>query len=157
MSWLFNFLFKYPAFVFRQGDFTLATSRTGIMVLTLVAALAAASLITYRGIKSEGHPRERSVLVAIRLLLLLLILFCLFRPSLILRAAVPQQNFLGVLIDDSRSMTIADRDGQPRTEFIQQQLSQPDSPLLTALSQRFVLRFFRFASTADRLPAAADL
>ena len=110
MSWLFNLLFKYPAFVFRQGDFTFATSRTGMLVLTLVAAVAAASLITYRGIKSPGHPRERVVLVAIRLALLLLIVFCLFRPSLILRAAVPQQNFLGVLIDDSRSMTIADTD-----------------------------------------------
>jgi len=82
MSWLFNFLFKYPAFVFRQGDFTLATSRTGIIVLTLLAALAAASLITYRGIKSEGHARERSVLVAIRLLLLLLLVFCLLQRAL---------------------------------------------------------------------------
>src|SRR4051794_1811269 len=103
MSWLFNFLFKYPAFVFRQGDFTFATSRTSMVVLALVAAIAAASLITYRGIRSEGHPRERAILVAIRLSLLLLLLFCLFRPSLILRAAVPQQNFLGILIDDSRS------------------------------------------------------
>ena len=37
-------------------------------------------------------------------------LFCLFRPALILKAAVPQQNFLGVLVDDSRSMSIADRE-----------------------------------------------
>ena len=50
MSWLFNLLFKYPAFVFRQGDFTFATSRSGMLALTLLAAVAAASLITYRGI-----------------------------------------------------------------------------------------------------------
>src|SRR6476620_3519989 len=138
MSWLFNFLFKYPAFVFRQGDFTFATSRTGMIVLTVVAAIAAASLISYRAIKSEGHPRERAVLVAIRLALLVLIVFCLLRPSLILRAAVPQQNFLGVLIDDSRSMTIADSNEKPRTDFVTQQFGKPDSPLLAALSQRFV-------------------
>ena len=40
--------------------------------------------------------------------MLLLVLFCLFRPVLVVKAAVPQQNFLGVLIDDSRSMQIAD-------------------------------------------------
>ena len=156
MSWLFNLLFKYPAFVFRQGDFTFATSRTGMLVLTVVAALAAASLITYRGIRSEGHPRERAVLVGIRLALLLLLVFCLFRPSLILRAAVPQQNFLGVLIDDSRSMTIADTDEKPRTDFVQQQFGEGGA-LAQALSQRFVLRYFRFSSSADRLGTPADL
>ncbi len=48
-------------------------------------------------------------------------------------------------------MTIADRDEQPRTAFVQQEFGEPDSPLLKALSQRFVLRFFRFSSSADRL------
>ena len=156
MSWLFSALFKYPAFVYRQGDFAFATSRTTMVVLTIVGALAAASLVTYRGIRSEGHPRERAALVAIRLALLLLLLFCLFRPSLILRAAVPQQNFLGVLIDDSRSMTIADKDEKPRTDFVQQQFG-PDGPLAKALSQRFVLRYFRFSSSADRLANPTDL
>ena len=156
MSWLFNLLVKYPAFVFRQGDFTFATSRAGMLALTLVAAVAAASLITYRGIKSQGHPRERAVLVGIRLALLLLLLFCLFRPSLILRAAVPQQNFLGVLIDDSRSMTIADTDEKPRTDFVQQQFGEGGA-LAQALSKRFVLRYFRFSSSADRLGTTSEL
>lgn len=156
MGWLFNVLFKYPAFVFEQGDFTFAASRSSMALLAGVAALAAASLITYRGITSPGHPRERAVLVALRLALLAVILFCLFRPSLILRAAVPQQNFLGVLIDDSRSMTIADRNEKPRTDFVHQQFG-PDGPLAKALSDRFVLRYFRFSSSADRLAKAEDL
>src|SRR3954452_2273227 len=157
MGWLFKFLFKYPALTFEQGDFTFVASRTTIVVLGVLAVLALAALFTYRGISTEGHRRDRAILTTLRVALVLLLLFCLFRPSLILKAAVPQQNFLGVLVDDSRSMTIADRDGQPRTEFIQQQLSQPDSTLLNALSQRFVLRFFRFSSTADRLPSPGDL
>ena len=41
-----------------------------------------------------------------------LLVFCLFRPTLVLKAAVPQQNFVGVLVDDSRSMSIADTNGQ---------------------------------------------
>jgi uncharacterized membrane protein len=156
MSWLFNVLFKYPAYVFRQGDFTFAASRTTMLVLLVVGAIAAVSLVTYRRINSEKHPHERAVLVALRLGLLALLVFCLLRPSLILRAAVPQQNFLGILIDDSRSMTIADRDGKPRTDFVQQQFGQ-DGPLASALSQRFVLRYFRFSSSADRLANTGDL
>src|ERR1041385_8115819 len=130
MAWLFKFLFKSPARTFEQGDFTFAASRTTIIGLGLLALVALAALLTYRGISSEEHPRDRAILTTLRVALGARLLFCLFRPSLILKAAVPQQNFLGVLIDDSRSMTIADRDGQPRTDFVQQQLGQPDSPLL---------------------------
>ena len=156
MGWLFSTLFKYPAFVFRQGDFTFAASRTSVLVLVALGVVAAASLITYRAVRSEGAVRERAVLVALRLALLALLVFCLLRPSLVLRAAVPQQNFLGILIDDSRSMTIADRDEKPRTDFVAQQFG-PDGPLAKALAQRFVLRYFRFSSSADRLAAPADL
>jgi uncharacterized membrane protein len=154
---VFDFFFKYPLVVFEQGDFAFATSRSTTLTVAALAAIAAFALITYRGIATEGRLRDRIVLITLRLGVVALLLFCLLGPSLILRAAVPQQNFLGVLIDDSRSMTIADSDGQARTQFVQDQLGTPDSPLMKALAQRFVLRFFRFSSSADRLANPADL
>jgi uncharacterized membrane protein len=157
VSDLFKLFFKYPALVFEQGDFAFAASRSTTLGLVILALVAGAALVTYRGITTEGSPRDRTVLITLRLALIALVMFCLLRPSLVLKAAVPQQNFLGVLIDDSRSMTIADRDEQPRTAFVQEQLGAADSPLLKALSDRFVLRFFRFSSTADRLGKPADL
>jgi uncharacterized membrane protein len=157
MDWLFKLFFKYPALTFEQGDFTFAASRSMTLVLVLLAAAAAATLITYRGVRTDRPTHERLVLVTLRLGLILLLIFCLLRPSLVLKAAVPQQNFLGVLLDDSKSMTIADRDGQTRTQFVQEQFGTPTSPLLSALSQRFVLRYFRFSASADRLGSAADL
>ena len=157
MGSVFEFLFKYPTFVFNQGDFTFAASRSMTLTIAAIAVAAIGALITYRGITTEGALRDRITLVALRLAVVAVLAFCLFRPLLILKAAVPQQNFLGVLIDDSRSMTIADHDGKPRTEFVQQQLADPKSPLLEALSKRFVLRFFRFSSNADRLNGPADL
>src|SRR5580693_3073629 len=157
MSRLFEFLFKYPTFVFEQGDFTFAASRLTMVVIAILAAAALGALFTYRGIATDRSLRDRAALVALRVAAVALLVFCLFRPSLILKAAVPQQNFLGVLVYDSRSMTIADKDGQPRSQFVQQQLAGPRSPLLEALSQRFVVRFFRFSSSADRLDSAADL
>jgi uncharacterized membrane protein len=157
MGALFELLFKYPKFVFDQADFTFASSRSMTLTISALAVAAIAALITYRGITTPGALRDRMVLVSLRLALVAMLLFCLFRPSLILKAAVPQQNFLGILIDDSRSMTIADQNGQPRTKFIQEQLAGPKHPLLDALSQRFVVRFFRFSSSSDRLANPADL
>ena len=37
---------------------------------------------------------------------------------LLLKVAVPQQNFVGILLDDSRSMQVADDEGKPRSAFI---------------------------------------
>jgi hypothetical protein len=158
MGWLFQFLFKYPALLYDQGDFRFSVSRSVALGLVAAAAVAAGMLITYRRVPREGDkPRDRFILIALRLGVIAVLLFCLLRPLLVLRAAVPQQNFLGVIIDDSRSMTIADREGKPRSEFVQQQLTTAGNPLLDALSQRFVLRVWRFSSSAERVQSAANL
>src|SRR5712691_1344046 len=143
--------------MFQQGDFSWGLSRPVLLVVAAATALAVLALLTYRGVSATDRPRDRVVLVGLRLAALAVLLFCLFRPTLILKAAVPQQNFLGVLLDDSRSMSITDRDGQARSVFVQQQLSGPNAKLLQALSQRFVVRFFSFASSSDRVASANTL
>src|SRR5262245_48150017 len=143
--------------MFQQGDFSWGLSRPVLLVVAAATAVAVLALLTYRGVPATERRRDRVVLVGLRLAELTVLLFCLFRPMLILKAAVPQQNFLGVLVDDSRSMSIADRDGQTRSAFVQQQLGGPNAKLLQALSQRFVVRFFSFASSADRVASAAEM
>jgi uncharacterized membrane protein len=154
---MFELLFKYPRFVFDQADFAFAASRSMTTTIVALVVIALGALITYRGITTPGALRDRLVLVTLRLALVAVLMFCLFRPSLILKAAVPQQNFLGVLIDDSRSMTITDVDGKPRSQFVEDQLADPKNPLIDALAQRFVLRFFRFSSSTDRLNNPKDM
>src|SRR5262249_2602812 len=107
-------------------------------------------------ITHDGPVRDKVVLMALRLAFVAVALFCLARPTLVLKAAVPQQNFLGVLLDDSRSMMIADHDGQPRSQFVQHELMGPDAALLKHLSQRFVLGFFKFSSSAGRVTSPAE-
>jgi uncharacterized membrane protein/nitrogen fixation protein FixH len=157
MEKLFRFLFKYPPLMFRQGDFAWGLSRPVLLMVAAAIALAVAALLTYRGMSTIERPRDRIVLVGLRLASLAVLFFCLVRPTLILKAAVPQQNFIGVLIDDSRSMAIADRDGQPRSAFVQEQLGAARAPLLEALSRRFVIRFFRFSSSSDHVQSASEL
>ncbi|MDO8794740.1 MAG: glutamine amidotransferase [Vicinamibacterales bacterium] len=154
---LFRFLFKYPPLVFQQGDLSWGVSRPLLLGILVAAGAAVAALLTYKTTGGEQPLRDRLVLIGLRIAVLALLVICLFRPTLILKASVPQQNFVAVLVDDSRSMTIADTNGQPRSAFVQQQLSEPNASLFKALSDRFVLRFFNFASSVDRQPSAANL
>lgn len=154
---LFRFLFKYPPLVFRQGDLSWGVSRPLLLAILVGAGVALAALLTYKTTGGEQSLRDRVVLIGLRIAVLALLVVCLFRPTLILKASVPQQNFVGVLVDDSRSMTITDTNGQPRSAFVQEQLSGPNASLFKALSDRFVLRFFSFASSVDRQPSGANL
>src|SRR5205823_14359448 len=55
-------------------------------------------------------------------------------------------------------MQIADWDNnQPRAEFLRQQFAANSSPLLKALSDRFLVRTFRFSSTSGRVNSVKDL
>ena len=94
------------------------------------------------------RPLDRAVLIVLRLCLVGIVLFCLFRPVLILRAAVPQQNFLGILLDDSRSMRVADDSGKARAASSSTSTFGPDSPVLKSLASRYALRVFRFSSSS---------
>ena len=53
-------------------------------------------------------------------------------------------------------MRVADHDGKPRGEFVASTFS-PDSPVMKALSSRYAVRVFRFASGTDRVGTARDL
>jgi uncharacterized membrane protein len=154
---LFQLLFSYRPIIFEQGEFRLVPTAGSYVAAALAVAAIAITILTYRAARSSSDARHRMVLATIRTATLLLVLLCLFRPVLVIKAAVPQQNFLGVLIDDSRSMQIADQDGAARGAFARSHFSDPDSPLLETLSERFVLRTFRFASAAMRLGSPDEL
>jgi uncharacterized membrane protein len=153
---VFRFFFKYPPLLFQQGDVSWAFSRPMLIAVAAALAAAAVALLTYRGLAAVERPRDRAVLVVLRVAALAVLIVCLFRPTLILKAAVPQQSFLGVLVDDSRSMAIADRDGQSRAAFVEQQFGGT-GPLFNALSQKFVVRFFSFSSSSERVASASNL
>ena len=152
---LFRFFFDLSPVVFSQGEFRFAASTGSYVAAAAVAVAAALAILAYR--KGHGRAGQRVTLAAIRLAILAIILVCMFRPLLVVRAAVPQQNFLGVLLDDSRSMQIADVNGQPRASFVKGEFGAADRGLLKALSDRFTVRTFRFSSAATRTTQESDL
>lgn len=154
---LFQALFSYRPVLFEQGDIRFNTSTGSVVVAVLVLGLMVAAALTYRTVRGKGTLRDRVVLTALRLVVLAVVLFCLLRPTLVVRAAVDQQNVVAVLLDDSRSMQIPDWDGKARAEFVRSQFGAADSPVLKALSDRFIVRTFRFSSTPGRLGAVSEL
>src|SRR6476646_2905234 len=106
---LFQFLFEYRPHVFRQGDFRFAPPVGAPVAAVVVVAALAMAFISYRVLRSRVQWRERAVLAALRVVALGIILFCIFRPVLVVKAAVVQQNVIGVLIDDSRSMQLPEK------------------------------------------------
>jgi uncharacterized membrane protein len=153
---LFQFLFEYRLNVFRQGDFRFAPPAGAPVAAAVVLAAVAIAFVSYRVLRTRVQWRERAALAALRLAALAILLFCIFRPVLVVKAAVTQQNVVGILIDDSRSMQLTDTNGS-RADLIRKTFANPDSAVMKGLSDRFLIRTFRFSSSTARLTAPADL
>ena len=136
---MFDFFFKYSSYVFDQGEFVLAASWPSFVAAAVLAVVAVPVLLRYSGVRAKSTRLDRAILTGLRIATFAVLLFCLLQPSLVVSTAVPQENFVGIVIDDSRSMRITDFGGegaQPRSEFVQEVFGDPDSDLISALSER---------------------
>src|SRR5262245_16203119 len=75
----------------------------------------------------------------------------------VLSAAVAQRNVVGVLIDDSQSMRIADVGRRARAAIVRHLIGGADSLLSAALSEKFILRYFRLSGGGTRADDPATL
>jgi len=141
-------LFKYRPVVFERGEFVLAAPWP-MLIVVLVGALGMALAWAYRRARGKSTPRDRVLLTGVRVAILGLAGFALLRPTLLISTAVPQKNAVAILIDDSRSMRIADEDGRTRADVAQRLFGTRDSALSRALAERFQLRYYRFSSAAE--------
>ena len=140
---LFAFFFKYRPAVFQQGDFAFGctTAPDARSCFRFVGvAIAIPAVLSYRRVRARSTPQGPGSCFARALRI-----SCacrpadlpLLRPMLVLNAAVPQRNFVGVLIDDSRSMQIADRAGRTRADWIRDSVTVRNSALLAAAARAF--------------------
>jgi uncharacterized membrane protein len=154
---LFRTFFELSPVVFSQGEFRFAASAGSYVAAAAIAVAAALTVVAYRKSHGNAKTRDRVALAGIRLTILAILLVCMFRPLLVVKAAVAQQNFIGVLLDDSRSMQIADVDGQPRAAYVKNEFGAADRGVLKTLSERFTVRTFRFSSAPSRTTQESDL
>src|SRR5579884_1579993 len=114
---MFEFFFKYPASVFSRGTFVLLGSWPRWVLYTglLATALLIAALIYNRRHKLHSGLRygRTIVLGALQWAVLAVLLLLLWEPAISVTTLKPQQNIVAVVVDDSRSMNLADS-GSPR-------------------------------------------
>lgn len=78
------------------------------------------------------------------------------RPVIVAPSVVPGSSYVAVLMDDSRSMQLADEGTGTRLDAIKQALS-PQSQFSAKLAENFKVRAYRFSSKAERIADASEL
>ena len=118
----------------------------GVFVLLIVAGV----WLTYFKTTRPLTPGWKTFFVTTRSSVLVLILFCLLRPVITTMQAAPQETYLGVLIDDSQSMSIADLPGGQSRQAAIGEAFFVDG-VIDELSEFFQIRTFRFDGQTQRI------
>lgn len=140
----------------QDGTFTFAYGISPWLFAVLVLLITAGVWLTYRKTTRQLSRGWKTFFIGIRSSVLVLLLFCLLRPVVTTLQVSPQETYLGVLIDDSQSMAIADlADGQSRQAAVEQRLYQEG--LLDELGESFQLRSFRFDKETQRINGVEEL
>jgi hypothetical protein len=159
---MFPFLFKYPIPVFSKGQFVLLGTWPGWVLLLLIFACAAGlalliwSRLPQAAARNIGKWRAGAVWL-LQSLLIATVLVLLWQPAITVAELAPQQNVIAVVLDDSRSMAIADsgRDGkQPREAAAEKAL---EDGVLAGLQKKFQVRLYRLDSRVARTTTLREI
>ncbi len=166
MAGLFEFLFKYRPGLFAEGRLALASpgwmqlAAVAVGVLLVVAAFSYRREIGGAAGRTEAARRLRWLPPTLRSLAICVLVLCLLQPALVLSTVVPQESFVGIVVDDSRSMAMPDgdaaRDGT-RAGTVLEALSEEPGSLLDQLSERFQVRLLAFGRGTERIESSAQL
>ena len=103
-----------------EGTFSFAYGISPYLFSFLVVLIVCGVWLTYLKTTRPLSPAWKMFFVATRSSVLVILLFCLLRPVITTFQVAPQETYLGVLIDNSQSMSIEDLDaGQSRQEAVE--------------------------------------
>jgi uncharacterized membrane protein len=151
-----SFLFKYREALFAKSQFGFGARPPMLIMVVLVVGLAALLYFLYATPSIKLPAKWRAALIALRIAMLVVIVFCLMRPVIVVPSVVPQSSYVAVLMDDSASMKLADEGRGARLDSVKQ-LMATGSPFLTALADKFKVRAFKFSTSAERVQDANEL
>lgn len=155
---MFQFLFKYPSTVFRKGQFVLLAKWPPWLLAMTIAAVAIGLGVLIDRKQRQLAPEVGSwrgwVIWGMQSAFLALVLFLLWQPAMVVDELNSQQNIIAVVVDDSRSMNIADSDGRTREAAAVAALA---GGVLAGLQQRFQTRVYRLGNALTRVDELNDI
>jgi uncharacterized membrane protein len=154
MTAIFELLFKYRPLLYEKGVISFRPLWHPYLIWVLVIAALFGAYWFYRKASNVLNITWRSSLTSLRAASFLLIILLFSQPVLLLHSVTPQENFVAIAYDLSKSMEIRDgANGQSRLDMEQQLLKSTDNPFIKELAAKFKLRFFRFSKGAERSEA----
>ncbi len=144
---MFRFFFKYPFSVFSKGRFVLLGTWPWWLLPILIVAAAIGLGWLIRSRMAGADPKLRGwragVIWGLQSALVAVLLVLLWEPAITVAELSSQQNIIAVLVDDSRSMAIADSgsDGKVSREVAAVKALQYG--VLAGLQKRFQTRVYR--------------
>ena len=154
---MFEFFLKYPRSVYSRGHFSLMGAWPAWVLLLFVVLAAVGLAWLIRGRLAQAAPAMRGwrawVIWGLQTLLAALILVLLWQPAITVAELKPQQNIIAVLVDDSRSMGIAENGVTREAQAVQ----ALQSGVLAGLNGRFQTRLYRVDDGAVRIEGLKDL
>ncbi len=156
---MFQFFFKYPIPVFSKGQFVLLGAWPGWVLLLLVVASAAGLALLIRSRLPQAAPNiskwRAGAVWLLQSLLIATVLVLLWQPAITVAELAPQQNVIAVVLDDSRSMAIADSDGKVTREAAAEKALEDG--VLAGLQKKFQIRLYRLDSRITRAAALEEI
>jgi uncharacterized membrane protein len=127
-----------------------------VMIVGL-AAITGAVWLLYRKTTVAAPGRLKMTLIALKSAALAVLLACLLQPMVITSMPVAQQNEVAVVVDDSRSMTIADSETGRSRGDVARDLLYGANGLMDRLRDDFQVHAFRIGTGSHSIDGPQDL
>jgi len=154
---VFKFLFKYPASTFSRGHLALMGAWPTWMLWLSIAIVSAALALIVRAKMPPGDVGPRRLRAAsiwlLQSLLVAVLLLLLWQPVITVTELKPQQDIIAFLVDDSRSMALAESGSSREAQAI----AALRGGVLAGVGRRFQTRLYRFDSQLTRVTDLKEL
>jgi uncharacterized membrane protein len=152
---MFEFFFKYPIPVFTKGKLILLASWPGwVLALLVVDVAILMAWLVWRRMPAAA-PRIRNwrawALCGLEVAMVALLLLLLWEPAITVAELKSQQNIIAVLVDDSRSMGIADSGPGGTSTREAAAVKTLEEGVLSGLAKKFQTRVYRLDAGLARV------
>ncbi len=152
---MFEFFFKYPIPVFTKGKYILLGAWPGWLLAVLIAlSVGGLAWLVWRALPGAS-PRIRNwrvwAICAVEAVFIVLLLTLLWEPAITVAELKSQQNIIAVLVDDSRSMALADAGADGKTARETAAVKALEDGVLDGLKKKFQVRVYRLDEELARI------
>ncbi len=145
---MFELFFQQPLSVFQKGTFVFQSGwPVWLLAVLVVVGGGLLGWFVWKKTRAAGWSLLRSAtLWMLQSTMVAVLLLMLWQPGISVATLKKQQNVVAILLDDSKSMGLADGGAVRRDEMVK----TLDSGLLDELKKRFQVRFYKVSDHLER-------